>query len=500
MKISNDPKLISLAETTRARPAAQSAAPFERREDRYTAEARPLVRETPRHVAATRALPAATAATRNLVSVRAWRPTPTLRGDVGTFPASRVDDEALPEVRYSIPWDLERPLAIRGTEPRRLALALRQRNVNGVTLFDAVTQAAFRTLSRGVAGFTGAAEGPGRYKVSESDYYDTPDFALFRADYSMALRTKVAYDDDGTARKLELQLLSDTKTDDWGLKFKGNTSLTAHRPTPELAAHVERDFLNDSISWNGEQQDLTPLRRLRSVLVDAGHLGADEPLQLESKMHYRGESHALSLPRPSLQQMRDQIKSVVVDLDDPQLQTVVEDLVDRTVDTWQAVESFQSALEGLPLDTPRATLLQSNLQNLLLTHRERVFVPEVEGLPVEVSVQSSSVIDPDHWQGLPPDDKTPRHVPPSEALWWGWLRVTAELDGGFAPHIERMTVLRQQIDHDRQVLIAHALAGLQMSPAEAGQSGCEGTLVKAVEALRRSSQSALDPRVLFKIF
>lgn len=430
-------------------------------------------------------------------------------GVVGTFSPAALSALKTPDIVRNVPWNLERPMALRHPNATALARALAKHDANGQSAFLSLANTALsatNVVDTGAGAFVKVADAPTR-KAGESDYYDTPDFGLFKSDYTMATRTKTGFDENNKPTSVELQVLSSSTFDRNGIEMKGNAALHHKAPTLEEHGALERGFLQDNLVWGGEKQTLTPLQHFHATVVEKGELEADAPLQLQAMMHYRGESLTTTLKREPEPQLRSRLNDSIKGLQkEGGVEAALADrfaaLADLAPTTWQGVEQMEAALKALTKDaalssSPVIASALSAAEGLLLAAQERVFVPSSVGKDLKLSLQFSQVVDPGYWQALAPEDKHPGHVVPEDKILWGWLRVSADLPGGFGAHVESMRDAREAVDQNRAALVLRAAKDLGFPTTAKGVAAAiaqrSASLLTAIEERRVNEGGHVSP-------
>lgn len=141
----------------------------------------------------------------------------------------------------------------------------------------------------------------------DDTYYDTADFRLMDADFSV--RGRARWDTDTEIRRLLVGVKSETTIDEFGMKRNGKVDVRNDGASPEEIASLDKDIRTGMSSWNGSAQPLSPLKGVYDALNKNGALpevgGRTDVLMLEPKAHLRSVRSRYHLNETSLQAMVD---------------------------------------------------------------------------------------------------------------------------------------------------------------------------------------------------
>jgi hypothetical protein len=141
----------------------------------------------------------------------------------------------------------------------------------------------------------------------DDTYYDTADFRLMDADFSV--RGRARWDTDTEIRRILVGVKSNTTIDEFGMKRNGKVDVRNDGASAEEIANLDKDIRTGTSSWNGSSSPLTPLKGVYDALNKDGALpdvgGHTDVLELEPKVHMRSVRSRYHLNETSLQAMQD---------------------------------------------------------------------------------------------------------------------------------------------------------------------------------------------------
>lgn len=199
----------------------------------------------------------------------------------------------------------------------------------------------------------------------DDTYYDTQDFRLMDADFSV--RGRARWDTDTEIRRILVAVKSDTTIDEFGMKRNGKVDVRNDGASAEEIKNLDRDVRTGTSSWNGSTSPFTPLKGVYDAVNKNGALPDIGPhtdvLMLEPKVHMRSVRSRYHLNETPLQAMQEFYTQTSAKLDRVvALSTAAQAKV--TGSDKQVVDDLLKAASGLKDGTAIVALVEEKLKKL----------------------------------------------------------------------------------------------------------------------------------------
>ncbi len=141
----------------------------------------------------------------------------------------------------------------------------------------------------------------------DDTYYDTKDFALTDADFSV--RGRARWDTDTEIRRILMAVKSNTTIDEFGIKRNGKVDVRNDGASADEIKSLDHDIRTGVANWNGSPQPFGPMKGVYDAVNAGGKLpdigGHTDVLQLEPKFHMRSVRSRYHLNETSLEGLQD---------------------------------------------------------------------------------------------------------------------------------------------------------------------------------------------------
>lgn len=199
----------------------------------------------------------------------------------------------------------------------------------------------------------------------DDTYYDTKDFALMDADFSV--RGRARWDTDTEIRRILVAVKSNTTIDEFGMKRNGKVDVRNDGASAAEIANLDKDIRTGMSSWNGSTSPFSPLKGVYDAVNKNGALPDIGPhtdvLQLEPKVHMRSVRSRYHLNETSLQAMQDFYAKTTAKLDHGiALATAVQPKV--TGADKKTVDDLLAAANGIKDGSAIARLAEAELKKI----------------------------------------------------------------------------------------------------------------------------------------